>query len=99
MRQSQRGRHGAEDAATGFLATVHDLEFTVVETLQNSDGSRVCFLRGLTGRNNGIVGLEPDGQPVHLTGTAVWDVHHDGTLLRNRVERSAFELYRRLTEG
>jgi ketosteroid isomerase-like protein len=94
-----RGRAAFKTWVEGFLDAVHDLEFTVVETFQNSDGTRVCSLWELTGRNNGIVGLEPDGRPVHLTGTAVWDVHPDGTLLRNRVERNAFELHQRLANS
>lgn len=92
-----RGRADFKAWVRRFLATVHNLEFTVVETFQNADGTRVCSLWELAGHNNGIVGLEPDGRPVHLTGTAVWDVHTDGTLLRNRVERNAFELHQRLT--
>ena len=51
----------------------------------------------MTGRNRGFMGTEPDGQPIHLTGTAVWSVRADGMLESNRVERNAWELHRRLT--
>ncbi len=51
----------------------------------------------MTGRNRGFMGTEPDGQPIHLTGTTVWNVRADGMLESNRVERNAWELHRRLT--
>lgn len=92
-----RGRAEFKAWVRSFLEVIHDLEFHVVETFQNHDGTRVCSLWELTGRNNGVASTEPDGQEIHMTGTAVWDVHPDGTLLRNRVERNAFELYQRLT--
>jgi hypothetical protein len=69
----------------------------VVETFQNHDGTRVASLWEVTGRNRGFLGTPPDGSPIHLTGTAVWDVREDGMLLRNRVQRNAFELHQRLT--
>ena len=50
----------------------------------------------LTGTNNGILGTQPDQQPIAMTGTAVWEVGEDGKLRRNWVERASFELYQRL---
>lgn len=92
-----RGRQQFKQWVYSFLETIDDLEFQVVETFPSADGTRVCSLWELTGRNNGVMGTPADGQDIHLTGTAVWDVHPDGTLLRNRVERNAFELFQRLT--
>jgi hypothetical protein len=51
----------------------------------------------LTGRNSGVMGTDPDGAEIRMTGTAVWAVREDGKLLHNWVERSAWELYTRLT--
>ena len=79
-----------------FLARVDGPEFEVVETFQNAEGTRVASRWVITGRNNGILGTEPDGQPIRLTGTAVWAVRADGLLEHNWVERSAFELYQAL---
>ena len=85
--------------AKGFGAVIGDFRFEVLETFQNEDGSRVASLWRITGRNDGAFGTEPDNAPIEMTGTAVWDVREDGMLLRNRVERNAFEVYRRLAKG
>jgi len=92
-----RGRAEFRAWVAAFQNMIEDFQFHVVETFQNHDGTRVASLWEVTGRNNGVLGTEPDGSPIHMTGTAVWDVHEDGTLLRNRVERNAFELHQRLT--
>ncbi|MDF3308578.1 ester cyclase [Rhodococcus koreensis] len=92
-----RGRAHFKEWVLKFQSTVEDLEFIPVETFQNADGSRVASLWEMTGRNRGFMGTEPDGQPIHLIGTAVWNVRADGMLESNRVERNAWELHRRLT--
>jgi hypothetical protein len=51
----------------------------------------------LTGRNNGVLGTQTDKRDIAMTGTAVWAVREDGKLLTNWVERSSWELHRRLT--
>jgi nuclear transport factor 2 (NTF2) superfamily protein len=76
-----------------FQAQVHDFEFHVVETFQNYDGSRVASRWRVTGRNNGMMGTEPNGAPFEMTGTAVWEVDEDGLLRHNWVERNAFEVH------
>lgn len=90
-------RAAFKEWAKGFGAGFDDLTFEVVESFENHDGSRVCSLWRLTGRNNGAFGTEPDGQPVEMSGTAVWIVGEDGKLRSNRVERNAFEVYQQLT--
>jgi predicted ester cyclase len=80
-----------------FQSKILDLEFETIESFQNADGSRVASRWRVRGRNNGIFGLPPDGRPIEFTGTAVWAVRADGRLLHNWVERSAWELYQRLT--
>jgi ketosteroid isomerase-like protein len=76
-----------------FQAQVRDFEFHVVETFQNSDGSRVASRWRVTGRNNGMMGTEPNGAPFEMTGIAVWEVDEDGLLRHNWVERNAFEVH------
>lgn len=80
-----------------FLAKVHDFQFHIVETFQNHDGSRVASRWRVTGRNNGLMGTEPNGVPFEMTGTAIWEVGPDGLLRHNWVERNAFEVHGMLT--
>ena len=83
--------------AWDFLSKINDLDFEVLETFQNEDGSRVASLWRVTGKNNGMMGTVPDQQPISLTGTAIWSVREDGKLLHNRVERAAWETFLNLT--
>jgi SnoaL-like domain len=83
--------------AWDFLSKINDLDFQVLETFQNEDGSRVASLWRVTGKNNGMMGTIPDQQPISLTGTAIWSIREDGKLLHNRVERAAWETFQNLT--
>jgi steroid delta-isomerase-like uncharacterized protein len=91
------GRESFKQWVADFLAKVDDLHLEVVESFQNDDGSRVASRWLLTGRNNGILGTEPDQQDIAMTGTAVWAVREDGKLLTNWVERASWEQFQRLT--
>jgi hypothetical protein len=93
------GRENFKRWIERFLATVDDLHLEVLESFQNADGSRVTSRWLLTGRNNGVLGTPPDKRDIAMTGTAVWAVREDGKLLTNWVERSSWELYRRLTSS
>ena len=57
-----------------FLDHVNDLRVDTIESFQNEDATRVTSRWVLTGTNNGILGTEPDGKPIAMTGTAVWTV-------------------------
>jgi hypothetical protein len=83
--------------AWDFLSKINELDFEVLETFQNEDGSRVASLWRVTGKNNGMMGTIPDQEPISLTGTAIWSVREDGKLLHNRVERAAWETFQNLT--
>lgn len=91
------GRERFKAWIRAFLDQVHDLELEVVETFQNHDGSRVASRWRIRGRNNGVLGTEPDGRPVSFSGTAIWWVSEDGRLVHNHVERSSWELFQELT--
>ena len=80
-----------------FQRSISELEFDIIESFQNVDGSRVASRFRMHGRNNGFLGTSPDQRPIAFTGTAVWAVGADGKLLRNWVERSAWEVYQSLT--
>ena len=90
-------RAAFKEWVAAFQSKITDLRLEPVESFQNADGSRVVSQWTLTGLNNGILGTAPNREPIHMTGTAVWTVREDGMLLRNRVERNAWEAYRRLT--
>jgi hypothetical protein len=91
------GRDDFKAWVAAFLGQIDDLVFEVVETFQNHDGSRVCSRWRVHGRNNGVLGTEPDGRPISFSGTAVWEVREDGKLAHNHVERASWELYQELT--
>ncbi|GII56776.1 hypothetical protein Pth03_51650 [Planotetraspora thailandica] len=97
--QRIEGREAFKQWARGFGSSIRDLEFEVVESFENHDGSRVASMWRVTGRNDGVFGTEPDGRPIEMTGTAIWAVRGDGRLVSNQVERNAYEVYRRLTGG
>ncbi len=81
------------------MAKINDLQFEVIETFQNEDGSRVASRWRIAGKNNGILGTAADQQAILFTGTAVWAVREDGELYHNWVERSSFELFEQLRDS
>ncbi|HEX4253012.1 MAG TPA: nuclear transport factor 2 family protein [Pseudonocardia sp.] len=92
-----RGREQFKAWVQSFHDAIGEIELVPVESFQSADGSRVTSRWELTGVNRGYAGTEPDGQPVHMTGTAVWAVRADGRLEHNWVERNALEVYLRLS--
>jgi hypothetical protein len=93
------GRENFKAWVKAFQAQVHDFQFHIVETFQNHDGSRVASRWRVTGRNNGMMGVEPNGAPFEMSGTAVWEVDADGLLRHNWVERNAFEVHGAILRG
>jgi hypothetical protein len=91
------GREAFKTWVKDFQARVREFEFHVVETFQNQDGSRVVSRWRVTGRNNGLMGTEPNWAPFEMCGTAVLEVGMDGLLRHNWVERNAFEVYGAIT--
>jgi hypothetical protein len=81
----------------GFLGSINDFKFEVVETFQNDSGDRVVSRWVVTGFNNGFMGSEPCQSPIRMTGTAVLHVREDGLLQHNWVERNALEVHRSLS--
>jgi ketosteroid isomerase-like protein len=84
------GRENFKQWIDGFLGMVDELHLEVLESFQNSEGSRVTSRFLLTGKNNGAFGTTADQRDIALTGTAVWAVREDGKLLTNWVERSSW---------
>ena len=85
--------------ASALMAMINDLQFEVIETFQNEDGSRVASRWRIAGRNNGILGTAADQRAMSFTGTAVWAVREDGKLSHNWVERSSLELFQQLRDS
>ncbi|MGC1863288.1 MAG: ester cyclase [Methylocystis sp.] len=81
-----------------FQSKITQLEFDILETFQNAEGSRVASRWQIRGKNNGVFGSKPDRRVIRFTGTAIWAVRRDGVVLHNWVERSALELYLALTQ-
>ncbi len=81
-----------------FQSKITQLEFDILETFQNAEGSRVASRWQIRGKNNGVFGSKLDRRVIRFTGTAIWAVRRDGVLLHNWVERSALELYLALTQ-
>ena len=91
------GKDGVKDWVRQFLEHVDDLHVDTIESFASDDGTRVTSRWVLTGSNNGVLGTQPNGKPVAMTGTAVWTVA-DGKLRHGWVEQASFELYRSLLE-
>jgi len=82
-----------------FLTSIDDFNFEIVEMFQNESGDRVATRWVVTGKNNGVMGAEPCGSPIYMTGTAVIHVREDGLLQHNWVERNALEVHRSLLKS
>lgn len=91
------GKVDIKDWVKQFLDHVNDLHVDTIEAFGTDDGSRVTSRWVLTGTNNGILGTEPNGKPVAMTGTAIWTVN-DEKLQRGWIEQASFELYQSLLE-
>ena len=91
------GRAAFKKWVEEFSAAIGNFDSEIVDSFENSDGSRVASTFRVTGTNNGAFGTEPDDSPIELTGIAISAVRRDGMLLSNQVERNAFEVYERLT--
>jgi ketosteroid isomerase-like protein len=83
---------------SAFIEKISALQFEVLETFQNADGSRVASRWRITGKNNGLLGTPADQRPVSFSGTAIWAVGADGRLYHNWVERSSYELFQQLND-
>ena len=78
---------------SGFLASINDFSFEIIEIFQNQTGDRVTARWRVTGKNNGFMGTEACQSPIDMTGTAVFHVLENGLLQHNWVERNAHEVF------
>ena len=89
------GRDNFKTWVAVFQQTVTDSKLENLEIFESKDGTRVVSRWKFTGYHNGMFGLEPNGKPIVLTGTAIWEIR-DNKLAHNWVERSAWEVYQQL---
>src|SRR5258708_6200096 len=73
------GKDDIKDWVKQFLDHVNDLHVDTIEAFGTDDGSRVTSRWVLTGTNNGVLGTEPNGKPVAMTGTAISTGDHRKT--------------------
>jgi predicted ester cyclase len=88
-----------------FKSWVADMQRTVgnatnehLDVFTNAGGDKVVSRWRTRGLHHGIFGLPATGEPIEFSGIAIWRVA-DGRLAECWVERSALELYRKLSEG
>ena len=91
------GRAAFKEWARSFSSKIRDMRLTSLDMFSSADGSRVVSRWTVTGFNRGVLGSEPDDRPIQFSGIAVWEVR-EGKLAHNWVERSAYELSKKLAE-
>lgn len=91
-----QSRAAFKEWAGMFRSRIGDVRLEPLDTFANVDGSRVASRWHATGRNNGMFGLQPNGEPVAFTGISIWEVR-GGKLVSHWFERSALELFQKLT--
>jgi len=95
--KSVEGRENFKQWVIGIQGLVGNLKNTIQEMMVTDDGKRVITRIVATGTNKGMFGTEADGAPVEFVVISIIEVEN-GIITRNWVERSAFELYQRLTD-
>ncbi len=93
-----QGREAFKAWVRQFQDHLLDARTENLDVFSNATGDRVVSRWICTGKNNGLLGLSPDGRPISFTGIALWRVR-DGKLAECWVERSAWELYQELSGG
>jgi len=90
------GREEFKKWVVRFLESVQNSHLETLDIFESACGTKVVTRWKLKGLNNGIMGLEPNKEPIEFFGTAVWLIR-DGKLAHNWVERNSFEVYKELT--
>ena len=90
------GREAFKSWVAGMQAVVGGATNEHLEVFTNAGGDRVVSRWITRGRNQGIFGLPRNDQPIEFTGIAIWRVERQ-RLAECWVERSAYELYDRLS--
>ena len=89
------GRENFKKWVAEFLHLVENANLENIDIFESKDGTKIVSRWILTGFHNGMFGLEPNGKPIKITGTAVWEIR-ENRLAHNWVERNALEVYNEL---
>lgn len=90
------GREAFKAWVGSMQQIVRDAANEHLEIIVAATGDRVVSRWITRGHNHGMFGLPANGEPIAFSGIAIWRVE-DGRLAECWVERSAHELYQRLT--
>ncbi|NNE77859.1 MAG: SnoaL-like domain-containing protein [Pricia sp.] len=90
------GREEFKNWVKRFQELLLDAKTINSDLFFNKDQTKVVSRWVCTGKNNGLFGLDPDQRPISFTGIAIWKVSN-GRLSKCWVERSAHELYQKLS--
>ena len=91
------GRDAFKQWVATMQSSIGDATNEHLDIICNPAGDRVVSRWVTRGTNNGIFGLPADGRAVEFTGIAIWRVSGD-RLAECWVERSAFELFKQLSD-
>ena len=92
-----KGREQFKQWVAGFQKNINKGNLETLDIFESKDGTKVVSRWRFTGFHNGMFGLEPNNQPISMTGIAIWEIR-DNKLAHNHVERSAWEVYQQLTQ-
>ncbi len=91
-----KGREAFKNWVAGFQKLLLDAKTESDDVFYDASQGKVVSRWVCSGKNNGLFGLEPDKRLVSFTGIAIWTIRN-GKLSECWAERSAYELYQRLT--
>jgi predicted ester cyclase len=83
-----RGRDAFKAWVVEFQRLMPEAVDQILEVFANPAGDRVCARWINRGRNHGVFGLPPDGEPIEFHGITVWSVR-EGRLAECWVERES----------
>ncbi len=94
--KSLEGRDNFKKWIIGLQSQVGNLKIVPQEIIVADNGKRVVTRIVSTGYNKGMFGTEPDNAPIEFTLISILEIENK-KITRHWVERSAFELHKRLT--
>jgi len=95
--KSIEGRQTFKEWVKEFQEKLLDAENEHLDLFESRDGQKVVSRWICKGRNNGLMGTEPDGKEIAFTGIAIWEIK-EGRLYKCWVERAGWELYQELVK-
>ncbi len=87
------GRNPFKTWVQEFHDVLLDAKTVSVDAFSNGAGTKVVSRWVCTGKNNGVFGLKPNGEPISFTGIAIWNIK-DNRFTECWVERNALEIYK-----